>query len=100
MTCRPSTIRAMRFLYTVLLLALTAVSSQAQTAPPKEALDGIDPVVLLTTGKEVSGQPDLKVVCAQFAYLFATPESKAAFEEAPEKYEIQLSSACARMGGE
>src|SRR4029079_12337147 len=59
----------------------------------------IDPVVLLTTGKEVSGKADLEVVRNQFQYLFATPESKATFEKTPEKYEIQLSGACARMGG-
>ena len=35
----------------------------------------------------------------QFQYLFATPENKATFEKSPEKYEIQLSGACARMGG-
>jgi YHS domain-containing protein len=88
----------MPFMHIVLLAAL-AGSPQSNAAPPKEALDGIDPVVLLTTGKEVSGKPALAVVRDQFQYLFATPESKATFEKAPEKYQIQLSGACARMGG-
>ena len=47
----------------------------------------------------MSGKPDLKIARDKFAYLFATPETKAAFEKAPEKYEIELSGACARMGG-
>ena len=47
----------MPFMHIVLLAAL-AGSPQATAAPPKEALDGIDPVVLLTTGKEVSGKAE------------------------------------------
>jgi YHS domain-containing protein len=89
----------MSFMHIVLLAALAAGSPQAPAAGPREALDGIDPVVLLTTGKEVSGKADLKVVRNQLRYLFATPESKATFEKSPEKYEIQLGGACARMGG-
>jgi YHS domain-containing protein len=89
----------MTFMHIVLLAALAGGSPQAPAAPPKEALDGIDPVVLLTTGKEVTGKASLAVVRDQFQYLFATPENKAAFEKAPEKYQIQLSGACARMGG-
>src|SRR4029079_679219 len=67
--------------------------------PPRDALDGIDPVVLLTQGKEVSGKPDFKVSRGKFDYLFVSAENKAAFEKNPEKYEIQLRGACARMGG-
>jgi len=71
-------------------------------APPaaaaKEALDGYDPVALLTQGKEVAGKDALKVARGQFVYRFATPENKAAFETDPARYEIQLSGACARMG--
>jgi YHS domain-containing protein len=89
----------MTFMHIVLLAALAAGAPQAPAAPPKEALDGIDPVVLLTTGKEVTGKASLAVVRDQFQYLFTTPENKAAFEQSPEKYQIQLSGACARMGG-
>lgn len=89
----------MPLLHIVLLAALAAGSPQAQPPSPKEALDGIDPVVLLTTGKELTGKADLKVVRNQFVYLFTTPETRAAFEKSPAKYEIQLSGACARMGG-
>jgi YHS domain-containing protein len=89
----------MTFLHLVLLAALASGARQPQSAPPKEALDGIDPVILLTTGKEVTGKADLEVVRNSLQYLFATPESKATFEKAPEKYEIQLGAACARMAG-
>jgi YHS domain-containing protein len=72
--------------------------SQMDAPPVREALDGADPVILLTEGKEVFGKQDLRVVRGRFAYLFSTAESKAAFEKAPEKFEIQLNGACARMG--
>ena len=74
------------------------VAAAEQMSEPREALDGIDPVLLIQ-GKEVQGKTDLKVVRDQFEYLFATPETKATFEKTPEKYEIQLGGACARMGG-
>lgn len=83
----------------VLATLFVATAARAQTAPSKEALDGIDPVILLTQGKEVSGKADLKVVRDKFEYLFATPETKAAFEKTPEQYQIQLGGMCARMGG-
>ena len=83
----------------VVALLLVALPARAQTTQPKEALDGIDAVALLKQGKEVSGKPDYKVTRGKFDYLFATAENKAAFEKNPEQYEIQLSGACARMGG-
>jgi YHS domain-containing protein len=89
----------MSVLRLVLAMLFVATAVRAQNAPAKEALDGIDPVILLTQGKEVSGKADLKVVRDKFAYLFSTPETKAAFEKSPEKYQIQLGGACARMGG-
>ena len=89
----------MSMLRLVLAMLFIATVVRAQSAPPREALDGIDPVILLTQGKEVSGKADLKVVRDKFEYLFATPENKAAFEKSPEKYQIQLGGACARMGG-
>lgn len=82
----------------VIAALLVAVSAHAQTAPPKEALDGIDPVVLLTQGKEVSGKPEFTLTRGPFDYLFASAENKALFEKSPEKFEIQLNGACARMG--
>lgn len=74
------------------------VAAAEQMSEPREALDGIDPVLLIQ-GKEVQGKNDLRVVRRQFVYLFATPDTKATFEKTPEKYEIQLGGMCARMGG-
>jgi len=66
-------------------------------AGPMEALDGLDPV-LLVQGKEVAGKADLSVVRGRFQYLFSSAETKNTFQLAPEKYEIQLGGMCARMG--
>lgn len=83
----------------VLALWLVAPPAFAQMAQPKDALDGVDAVALLDQGKEISGKPEFKASRGKFDYLFATAENKATFEKNPEKYEIQLSGACARMGG-
>jgi len=56
--------------------AAPAPAAAAQAAQPAEALDGIDPVLLIQ-GKEVQGKKDLKIVRGKFVYLFATPETKA-----------------------
>src|SRR5215218_7584649 len=85
----------------LLLVTLLVTGSAFAQMPqgPKEALDGVDPVALLSTGKEVSGKAEFKVTRGKFEYLFASAENKAAFEKTPEKYEIQLNGACARMQG-
>jgi YHS domain-containing protein len=89
----------------LLLLAFAAVApkivdpqTQAQAQAPREALDGVDPVLLIQ-GKEVQGKNDFTVVRGRFTYLFASAENKATFEKQPDKYEIQLGGMCARMGG-
>jgi YHS domain-containing protein len=64
---------------------------------PVDALEGLDPV-LLTQGKEVQGEMNITVTRGQFRYMFANAANKAAFEQAPARYEIQLGGACARMG--
>jgi YHS domain-containing protein len=78
----------------VVLFAL----AQAPAPAPVEALDGVDPV-LLVGGKEVTGKTEYRVVRGAFEYWFASPESKMEFEKHPEKYEVQLGGLCARMGG-
>jgi len=91
--------RITRLLTQALVAATLAVPLQGQMPRgPVEALDGIDPVQLLQTGKEVQGKADFKVVRGRFEYLFASAENKSTFEKAPEKYEIQMNGACARMG--
>ena len=81
----------------MIVLMLGGVA-QAQPAPPADALDGVDTVVLLTQGKEVFGKEQFKTVHGRFAYLFASAETKAQFDKAPEKYAIQMGGLCARMG--
>ncbi len=81
----------------VFAAATVSMPAGAQQGAIVEALDGVDPVLLIQ-GKEVSGKADLTVTRGRFTYLFATPETKAAFESAPAKYEIQMDGWCARMG--
>jgi YHS domain-containing protein len=83
-------------LLSVLVLGLAA-GAAAQAAAPVEALDGLDPV-LLVQGKEVFGKSDFSVIQGRFRYLFSSAETKSTFEREPQKYEIQLGGMCARMG--
>ena len=71
--------------------------TQAQQAAPREALDGVDPV-LLVQGKEVAGKKELTVVRNGFEYLFSSSSTKATFEQNPAQYKIQMNGLCARMG--
>ena len=87
------------FVMPAVFVATLALSPAQAPAAPREALDGIDPVILLTEGKEVTGKSDLKITRGRFEYLFSTAETRAAFERQPEKYEIQLGGMCAKMGG-
>ena len=79
-----------------IIAGCTVALVHAQPAP-EDALDGLDPV-LLVQSKEVAGKPDLTVVRGRFAYSFSSAETRAAFERTPEQFEIQLNGVCARMG--
>lgn len=57
----------------------------------------VDPVELVF-GKEVPGKEEFSATHYRYRYLFSSEENKAKFEKEPEKYEIQLGGACARMG--
>ncbi len=82
----------------IAILAMVSLATGVRAQPAAvEAIDGVDPV-LLVQGKEVSGNPDLKVVRGRFEYLFSFPATKATFERNPSQYEIQLNGLCARMG--
>jgi YHS domain-containing protein len=72
---------------------------RAQTRAQPEALDGVDVVTLLTTGKEVFGKSAHRSTFEGIDYLFESADTKAAFDKAPSKYAIQLGGICARMGG-
>lgn len=79
-------------------VVVSLTSTAAQAPPPLEALDGVDTVLLLKTGKETFGKAAFKSEHGRFTYLFASAETKAEFDAAPERYAIQMNGACARMG--
>jgi YHS domain-containing protein len=81
----------------VLATLLTVIPIAQSTPEAADALDGLDPVMLIA-GKEVPGKSALSVTHGGFTYLFSTAENKATFEREPGKYEIQLGGMCARMG--
>jgi YHS domain-containing protein len=87
----------------ILLSAVAAVSfslvSHAQAPQATEALDGVDTVLLLKTGKETFGKSAFKTTHGSLTYLFASAETKAEFDAAPDKYAVQMNGTCARMGG-
>jgi YHS domain-containing protein len=89
-----------KLLFVCALLALGgafAGRTYAQQQQPVDALEGLDPV-LLTQGKEAQGEMNITVTRGQFRYMFANAANKAAFEQDPTRYEVQLNGACARMG--
>src|SRR5215813_12179517 len=89
-----------RLLLTCAVLLLCGVftgQSYAQQKQPFDALEGLDPV-MLAQGKEAQGEPNITVTRGKFRYMFANAANKAAFEQDPARYEIQLNGACARMG--
>jgi YHS domain-containing protein len=81
----------------LLLSGALAGQTPAQQKLAADALEGLDPVMLVQ-GKEVQGEMNITVTRGQFRYFFATAANKAAFEQDPARYEIQLNGACARMG--
>jgi YHS domain-containing protein len=81
----------------ILVLAPAAIAAQTPGGAPPDALDGLDPVMLVQ-GKEVEGKSAFSLAHGPFTYLFSTAETKAAFQREPAKYEIQLGGLCARMG--
>lgn len=81
-----------------LFLGVTTSGQQAETPLP-DALDGVDVVVLVKQGKEVFGKSAFRSTHEGFAYLFASAGNKAEFDQATEKYAIQMGGVCARMGG-
>jgi YHS domain-containing protein len=79
------------------ILAVIALGPAAQQKPPVEALDGVDPV-LLVQGKEVQGKKDFSIAHDGFQYLFSSAATKGEFQQNPARYEIQMHGLCARMG--
>jgi YHS domain-containing protein len=88
------------FIHTALVVLISAGVSAGpgeSQQPPVDALDGLDPV-LLVGGREVPGKAALSVTRGEFIYLFSTAETRTTFESDPARYEIQLGGICAKMG--
>lgn len=68
----------------------------AVAAPPARTLK-VDAVELVA-GRVVEGKPEHTLERDGIGYLFATAESKAAFEKDPRKYEVADGGACGSMG--
>ena len=77
---------------------IMAMSGGGLAPTPADALDGVDPVVLIEQGREVDGKPEHSVVRGHLRYMFASADSQAAFEATPSRYEVQFGGLCARMG--
>jgi YHS domain-containing protein len=73
------------------------VFGQSSTEDAVPVLEGLDPVMLVQ-GKEVQGNFKITTTRGRFQYLFANAENRTTFEKDPQRYEIQLDGACARMG--
>jgi len=81
----------------LLLIGVLVGQAPAQRKPPFDALEGLDPVMLVQ-GKEVQGEMNLTVTRGEFRYYYANAANKATFEQDPTRYEIQANGECARMG--
>lgn len=68
----------------------------AQEAPPRTFT--LDAVELVRAGNEVPGDVAHQSQRGAYTYRFSSAANQAEFERSPEKYEIQLGGACARMG--
>jgi YHS domain-containing protein len=66
-------------------------------AGPPPALAGLDPVELCR-GNDVHGKTGLVRDRNGYRYLFSSPDSMAAFDADPGRYEIQLGGGCGSMG--
>jgi YHS domain-containing protein len=77
-------------------LVVFAFSTGAGYPDPDRTLR-VDAVELLA-GREVSGQERYTHTRGRYTYWFASPRTLAAFQADPQRFEIQLGGACARMG--
>jgi YHS domain-containing protein len=83
-------------LIAILVLApgASALGKNPAVVAPQQAqeaiipIEGLDPV-LLSQGKEAQGDMKIFVIRGRFQYLFASEETRAAFEKDPSRYEIQ-----------
>jgi putative intracellular protease/amidase/YHS domain-containing protein len=95
---RPArTLRAAAALAVLAILAATALCPAARgdqlAAGPEPVLRGLDPVHL-TAGEERPGDPRFALDHDGWRYHFASDESRARFEAAPERYAIRGDGQC------
>lgn len=83
----------------IVLLFATALLAQSKTLLNLDrnrlALQGYDPVAFFTEHQPVKGKPEFQSVHRGATYRFASAEHKAAFDQAPEKYEPAFGGYCA-----
>lgn len=77
------------------VLVQNLVAKAQQQREPRDF--PLDPVAYIA-GQELAGKDDLAIVRGGYRYKFSDATNKQAFEKEPERYEIQLGGACARMG--
>lgn len=94
---KTSVIKVLTFCALLTLSGVLVGQASAQSKPPFDALEGLDPVMLVQ-GREAQGEMNLTVTRGQFRYYFANAANKATFEQDPTRYEIQANGACSRMG--
>lgn len=81
----------------IVLLGVACDAVPAQETCKRVRTFAVDPVELLS-GRKSKGDESLLVVRGMYNYHFVSAATKAAFEADPDKYEVQLGGACARMG--
>ncbi|CAN5454654.1 hypothetical protein BH09PLA1_BH09PLA1_24450 [soil metagenome] len=83
------------FVSGLVLLSLVTSARGQQLREPRDF--PVDPVAYIG-GNEVAGKDELVIERGGYRYKFVDANNKAMFEKEPERYEIQLGGACARMG--
>ena len=79
-----------------ILLTLT-IFAVAQTPEVVTVLQGFDPVEL-TQGRELKGDAARSVTRGTYRYRFANETNQRKFQQAVERYQIQLGGGCGQMG--
>lgn len=96
--------RSVSLLVSLLSVLAAFPVAQAQTPSGKilvnvndqgVALQGYDPVAFFSDGRPAKGDPSITTRHAGATYWFATPENKATFEAAPERYTPAFGGYCA-----
>ena len=79
-------------------MALWCLTTVAVAQVSRDDVMKIDVVALIDRAEEREGSADIALTHGRFTYWFANEGNKTSFSTSPDKYEIQLGGACARMG--